>query len=267
MFPLDIYIQKLDITISISRYNPKGQIKLKHALFHHYFLSNFPQLNKTKKKLKTHKWEMNKAKIKKICLQAKPNHMTIMSHWLQLQTTRRKQLMTNKNIISYLFLDRMQKPQQMSHPSSEIYTNKVRFFFSSLSMRGHVSPQLYYNKVVPKGFVVWGWVVLLTGNWPNPESINGFGGAIIRFCGACGGPYGVGGWYGPKGLAWYGDGIGIWLWTGWPGIANGSAASNGLGAGDPYTGCWAALYAPSSYKLLSVSESNPPACQHKFIKI
>lgn len=41
--------------------------------------------------------------------------------------------------------------------------------------------------------------------------------------------------------------------------ANGSATSNGFGAGAPYAGCWEALYAPSSYKLFSVSESNPPA--------
>ena len=48
--------------------------------------------------------------------------------------------------------------------------------------------------------------------------------------------------------------------------ANGSCTSNGFGAGAPYTGCWADLYAASSYKLLRVRESNPPAW-HSMVKI
>lgn len=168
----------------------------------------------------------------------------------------------NKNIISSV--DQIQNPQQIPH-HLQIYTKKVTFFSSIFK---HGSQLHHYIKVAPKGLLVCGCALLLTGNAPNPESINGFCWAIIRLCcGFCW--YAVGGWYGPNGLAWY---CVIWAggagWYGviWPDGAdmlNGSDTSNGLGAGDPYTGCWEALYAPSSYKLLSVSESNPPACHQQ----
>lgn len=123
-------------------------------------------------------------------------------------------------------------------------------FFSFILTR-----QNHHNKAVPNGLVVWGWV-LLTGKAPNPESRKGFGASIIRLCCGCAG------WYEPNGLG----GL-FWCRTiapVWGPATNGSLDSNGLGAGDPNTGCWDALYAPSSYKLLSVSESNPPPCSHNY---